>query len=113
MTSFRDSKFLTLFQSNLQISLCQKFIVSCFNSYLEFEEKSQYYFSNVTHIYSSPSCHRKQNVPHNKTLNTIHIPYLQIFFFVPFYDNQFNKKRLARIKEAMHLDRLDEQQTDE
>lgn len=26
-----------------------------------------------------------------------------IFFFVPFYDNQFNKKRLVRIKEAMGI----------
>ncbi|XP_028400289.1 uncharacterized protein LOC114523530 [Dendronephthya gigantea] len=32
-----------------------------------------------------------------------------IFFFVPFYDNQFNKKRLARIKQAMELDKLEEQ----
>lgn len=31
---------------------------------------------------------------------------LQILFFVPFYDYRVNRRRLERIKEAMHLSRL-------
>ena len=37
--------------------------------------------------------------------------YFQIFFFVPFYDQNVNKQRLDRIREAIKLDvQLDDSQ---